>query len=78
MKQKIKDKTREQPSKDECNHYWVIEIANGPTSTGRCKYCGEVREFYNALPDYNPLKKNKSVLNLPRLTKVDVDKDSES
>jgi len=78
MKQRIKEETREQPSEDECNHYWEIEIANGPTSVGKCKHCGEVREFYNALPDYNPLKKNKNVLNLPRLPKVDVDKDAES
>ena len=30
-----------------CVHYWIIEVPEGPTSTGRCKYCGEVREFSN-------------------------------
>ncbi len=78
MKQKTKEKLQEHPAGDGCNHYWEIEVANGPTSTGKCKRCGEVREFYNAFPDYNPMKKNKTVLNLPRLPKVDVDKDSES
>jgi hypothetical protein len=78
MKQKVKEKLTEHPSAGGCNHYWVIEVANGPTSRGKCKYCGEVREFYNAFPDFNPLKKNKTVLHLPRLSGVEVDKDSKS
>ena len=28
-------------------HYWIIKTANGPTSKGRCKTCGESREFAN-------------------------------
>lgn len=31
-----------------CRHYWLIEEANGPTSSGVCKYCGGKKEFYNA------------------------------
>ena len=34
-----------------CNHYWLIEIAKGPKSRGRCKYCGSKREFMNYLTD---------------------------
>jgi hypothetical protein len=74
MKQKAKEKLTEHPSAGGCNHYWIIDVANGPTSLGKCKYCGEVREFYNAFPGFNPLKKNKNVLHLPRLSDVKVDK----
>jgi len=34
-----------------CHHYWIIELPNGPTSRGRCKYCGLEREFDNLGPD---------------------------
>lgn len=30
-------------------HHWVIEEANGPESTGRCKSCGVVKTFKNWL-----------------------------
>ena len=30
-----------------CVHHWVVESPAGPTSTGRCKRCGEEREFGN-------------------------------
>lgn len=33
-----------------CSHYWIIDSPNGPTSVGRCKYCGAVKEFNNYLP----------------------------
>jgi len=33
-----------------CNHHWVIESPNGPTSVGVCKLCGVGREFRNSLP----------------------------
>lgn len=29
-----------------CVHYWVIDTAQGPTSTGRCKLCRLVRTDY--------------------------------
>lgn len=34
-----------------CRHHWVIETPHGATSMGRCKLCGEVREFRNAAAD---------------------------
>ncbi len=34
-----------------CCHYWVIELANGPTSKGICKLCGCEREFINFVED---------------------------
>ncbi len=30
-----------------CVHYWLIDSSCGPTSFGRCKHCGEVKEFFN-------------------------------
>ena len=30
-----------------CSHHWKIEKANGPVSKGRCRLCGEEREFSN-------------------------------
>ena len=34
---------------ESCSHYWLIESPNGPTSTGECKVCGEVRVFKNSI-----------------------------
>jgi len=41
----------ERRSETTCHHYWIIELPNGPTSRGRCKYCGLEREFDNLGPD---------------------------
>ena len=32
-----------------CEHYWIIESPDGPTSAGVCKVCGETRDFANYL-----------------------------
>ena len=34
-------------TKAECNHFWEIAIAEGPTSLGVCKYCGKTKDFQN-------------------------------
>lgn len=34
--------------KQECVHYWLIDSPDGPTSMGKCLYCGEKRRFINA------------------------------
>jgi hypothetical protein len=78
MKQRIKERVHEKPEQEQCHHYWVIEVANGPKSCGKCKYCGEVREFLNAFPAFNPMKKNSNPLTLPELPEVEVDEDSKS
>ena len=31
-----------------CKHHWIIETANGPISTGKCRLCKEVKEFDNS------------------------------
>jgi len=82
MKKSVKEKTivQEQEKKPEqaCHHYWVIDVANGPSSLGKCKICGEKREFMNAYPSFNPLRKNTNPLHLPRIPEVELDKDSKS
>ena len=35
-----------------CQHHWVIETPHGALSNGRCKRCGEEREFRNSANDY--------------------------
>lgn len=30
-------------------HHWFIEEAKGPTSSGRCRLCGDEKEFRNWL-----------------------------
>ena len=78
MKNKVKEKTGENDSRDECNHYWIIEVANGPSSQGSCKYCGETKEFLNAFPDFNPMRKGGNPLKLPKIPDVEVDEKSKS
>jgi hypothetical protein len=56
-----------------CRHYWEIEIANGPTSKGVCKYCGEKRSFFNVMPEYNPIRKQFNPLALPKMPGLDVE-----
>jgi hypothetical protein len=42
------DKTAEAVAEDGCKHHWVIDPPNGAVSSGRCKACGETREFRNS------------------------------
>ena len=35
-----------------CRHHWLIERPRGALSKGRCKICGEEREFRNSASDY--------------------------
>ena len=32
-----------------CAHHWDIAPANGPTSAGVCRNCGEAKEFRNTV-----------------------------
>ena len=51
MVTKLKDAPEKRIPKEECNHHWIIETANGPTSRGVCKLSGAEQEFYNWLPE---------------------------
>ena len=42
-----------------CVHHWVIEPPNGAVSEGRCKSCGEKKEFRNSF-EYSSWYGNKS------------------
>lgn len=78
-KMKVKVKVEEKvEAKPNCGHFWQIEVANGPTSIGTCKYCGETKEFYNAFPDFNPLRRSHNPMNLPEMPEVKVDEESKS
>jgi hypothetical protein len=78
MRNKVKERVMAKPATDECHHFWKIEVANGPKSRGECKYCGAVKEFYNAFPDFNPMKRSNNPLTFPKLPNVEVDEDSQS
>jgi hypothetical protein len=78
MKERTKIKVEDKAKEELCHHYWVIEVANGPKSLGKCKNCGEAREFFNTFPDFNPMRRKGNPLNLPKLPDVEIDKDSES
>jgi hypothetical protein len=75
---KVKERVEEKPEVETCHHFWMIEVANGPKSRGECKFCGEVKEFYNAFPDFNPMKRGANPLTLPKLPDVEVDEDRQS
>ena len=42
-----------------CVHHWVIDPPNGAVSEGRCKACGEKKEFRNSF-EYSSWYGNKS------------------
>ncbi len=58
---KKKAVTSEQPeaASDGCVHHWVIDPPNGAVSKGRCKACGEEKEFRNSF-EYSSWYGNKS------------------
>ena len=78
MKNTIEEKLEEVRDDNGCNHFWVIEIANGPRSRGKCKFCGESKDFYNSITDINDPKRKSNFLKLPKLSKVKLEKESKS
>ena len=78
QKVKVKEKNGEQVSEGRCSHYWIIEIANGPKSSGVCKYCGEQRDFFNSISALNEIKRNDRPFDLPEMPEVELDRDSKS
>lgn len=78
MKNQVKERVEETRQAEQCHHFWNIEVANGPTSFGRCKYCGESREFYNAFPTFNPLRRHNNPMTLPEIPGIKVDEANKS
>lgn len=35
-----------------CQHHWLLEPPTGPTSTGFCKKCGEIKQFPNSIESF--------------------------
>ena len=60
LRYKVKETPIAPAVRQDCAHYWVIESANGPTSRGTCKFCGEQREFRNSWYDLFPSKKQQA------------------
>jgi hypothetical protein len=77
-KEIVEEKPEETRDENACNHFWVIEIANGPRSRGKCKFCGEVKVFYNSITDINDPKRRNNPLKLPRMSQVKLEKGSKS
>ncbi|MFC1990549.1 hypothetical protein ACFLU9_00150 [Chloroflexota bacterium] len=72
----VKDRPEEHLAKEGCRHCWIIELANGPTSEGVCKFCGAIKVFLNSIPDYSSMAKgNASPLGLPKMPDVEFDKE---
>jgi len=78
MRHKIKERTQDYVAENQCHHYWVIEVANGPKSRGVCRFCGETRDFFNSVPDFSVLKRHGSPLDLPEMPAVEMGEDSKS
>ncbi len=72
---KIKEEPRELTTENNCQHYWVIDDASGPTSRGICKFCGAEKEFQNSWPGSSANAQDARVFNLPNL--LDDESDSE-
>ena len=77
-KVKVKERTEEYVEREQCNHYWIIEMAKGPKSRGICRYCGESRDFLNSIPDFNAPKRRTHPLDLPEISEVELDEGSKS
>lgn len=51
----VKERKQAEPATAEvsgCRHHWIIESPHGALSNGRCKVCGEERQFRNSANDY--------------------------
>lgn len=45
------DGARHNVGSGSCHHHWVIDMAKGPVSRGRCEVCGTSRDFHNFISD---------------------------
>ena len=47
LKQRHSKETPLNSPQSTCTHHWVLESQPGPSSPGKCKLCGQTREFPN-------------------------------
>ncbi len=53
--------------RSKCQHYWIIDAPDGPTSKGVCKHCGATREFANYWPYSTWERETAKAVELPVL-----------
>ena len=51
LHEEVREEVLEEQRVSSCRHHWMIETANGPTSTGICRNCREIKEFTNSLSE---------------------------
>jgi hypothetical protein len=74
-----RNNVKEKPAvKVDCRHYWIIEEADGPVSSGVCKFCGERREFLNSWSEANYKGKDVRVLDLPDMLEDEAEAEDDS
>lgn len=39
------------------SHWWVIAAPEGPTSVGRCRWCGAERDYRNGMDDLSAMER---------------------
>ena len=67
MRNRNNVKEKNSAVKIDCRHYWVIEEADGPISSGVCKICGEKRKFHNSWMGSSYGGKDARVFDLPNM-----------
>jgi len=77
MRDGIDLKEKESAVTTACRHYWTIESADGPTSRGICKVCGEEKEFLNSWLDASYKGKDPRVLDLPNMLEDEEEEEKE-
>ena len=60
-----------------CQHHWVIGEPGGLTSEGRCKRCGETKEFTNTAPWYGQREFGRQTYSPNRLIQIDDEAEGE-
>lgn len=51
LHEEVREEVLEEQLVSSCRHHWMIETANGPTSTGTCRNCREIKEFANSVSE---------------------------
>ena len=51
LHEEVRGELLEEQQVSSCRHHWMIETANGPTSTGICRNCREIKQFTNSVSE---------------------------
>ena len=58
-----------------CAHHWIIGRAAGPASKGKCRLCGEEREFSNSVETYGGWTNRSGKVNGGQAARVQAEPD---